>query len=89
MKDNKKKDLFEFSQGLLQRNAELLHQNFIEGYINDIISIQDEVEFKIQFNEFKNRVLNLKNATDKYREGCLDDIENNYIQEINQDLLNE
>ena len=89
MKDNKKKDLFEFSQGLLQRNAELLHQNFIEGFINDIISIQDEVEFKIQFNEFKNRVLNLKNATDKYREGCLDDIENNYIQEINQDLLNE
>jgi ariadne-1 len=87
MKDNQKKDLFEFSQGLLQRNVEMLHQNFIAGFINDMISIQDNVEFKIQFDVFKNRVLNLKNATDKYRESCLNDIENNFIDEINQKLL--
>ena len=65
----------------------MLHQNFIAGFINDMISIQDNVEFKIQFDVFKNRVLNLKNATDKYRESCLNDIENNYIDEINQKLL--
>ena len=47
------------------------------------------IEFKIQFDDiFRNRMLNLKNATDKYRESCLNDIENNYIEEINQDLLN-
>ncbi len=35
----KKIDLFEFSKDLLQRNVELLHQNFIAGFINDMISI--------------------------------------------------
>ena len=87
MKDNKKKDLFEFSQGLLQRNVEMLHQNFVAGFINDMISLENKIEFKIQFDIFKERVLNLKNATDKYRENCLNDIENNYFEDINQDLL--
>ena len=89
MKDNKKKSLFEFSQGLLQNNAENLHQIFITGFIDDIINMENETDFKVYFDNFREKVLNLKNATDKYRENCLNDIENNYIEDINQDLLNE
>jgi hypothetical protein len=65
----------------------MLHQNFVAGFINDMISLENKIEFKIQFDIFKERVLNLKNATDKYRENCLNDIENNYFEDINQDLL--
>jgi myo-inositol catabolism protein IolC len=41
------------------------------------------------FNEFKNKVLNLFSATNKYNENLLIEIENNYMNSIDENLLNE
>jgi ariadne-1 len=70
------KNLFEFSQSFLEKNANKLHQLLEETSINEIIS---EENFELSNNlliDFKNKIVNLNYATAKYRKNLLDDIEN-------------
>ena len=89
MKDNNKKPMFEFSQAYLERNADCLHQCLIGDIINDLLQIEIYDDFTKQFNDYRNRVLNLVNATNKYQSNLLMEIENNYLMDIDQDLLNQ
>ena len=81
--------MFEFSQAFLERNADNLHQNLIGNYINDLIQIDNYEEFTKNFTEYRNRVMNLLNATNKYHDNLLNEIENKYITSIDENLLNQ
>ena len=89
MKDDENKSMFEFSQAFLERNADNLHQNLIGNYINDLIQIDNYEEFTKNFTEYRNRVMNLLNATNKYHDNLLNEIENKYITSIDENLLNQ
>ena len=41
------------------------------------------------FIDFRNRVINLTNATLKYMNNLLNEIENKYVNDIDQKLLND
>ena len=89
LKDNKSKELFEFSQGYLEKNADTLHQLIEQDGINNILQHDDYEVWNKMFQDFRNRVLNLTNATVKYQGNLLLEIENNYANDIDQSLLNE
>ena len=56
---------------------------------NQLIQTENYEIFSQMFNEFKNKVLNLFSATNKYNENLLIEIENNYMNSIDENLLNE
>lgn len=89
MKDDKNKSMFEFSQSYLERYADNLHQCLIGDIFNQLIQTENYEIFSQMFNEFKNKVLNLFSATNKYNENLLIEIENNYMNSIDENLLNE
>lgn len=89
LKDNKSKKLFEFNQGFLEKNADNLHQLIEQEEINYILQ-RDEFElWNKMFKNFRNKVVNLTNATVKYQGNLLLEIENNYVNDIDQTLLKE
>ena len=89
LKDNKAKEFFEFSQGLLERNADNLHQLIEQDSLLNIIQSDEYSAWNKMFIEFKNKVINLTTATLKYMTNLLNEIENKYVNDINQNLLNE
>ena len=89
MKDDNNKPMFEFSQSYLERNADNLHQCLIGNSINELIQTDNYEEFTREFSEYRNRVLNLLNATNKYQENLLFEIENKYLMDIDQQLYNQ
>ena len=89
MKDDNNKSMFEFSQSYLERNADNLHQCLIGNSINELIQTDNYEEFTREFSEYRNRVLNLLNATNKYQENLLFEIENKYLMDIDQQLYNQ
>ena len=89
LKDNKAKEFFEFSQGLLERNADNLHQLIEQDSLANIIQHDDYDVWNKMFIDFRNRVINLTNATLKYMNNLLNEIENKYVNDIDQKLLND
>ena len=87
--DNKAKEFFEFSQGLLERNADNLHQLIEQDSLLNIIQNDEYSAWNKMFIKFKNKVINLTTATLKYMTNLLNEIENKYVNDINQNLLNE
>lgn len=83
------KEFFEFSQGLLERNADNLHQLIEYDTLTNIIQTDEFSVWNKMFIEFKNKVINLTTATLKYMTNLLTEIENKYVNDINQKLLNE
>ena len=87
MKDNEKKPYFEHEQGILQYWTEELHRILIGSQLNDIIQEESYNTFNELLKNFKNAVNNIIGSIQKYSKGLVDDIENNFIQEIDYNIL--
>jgi ariadne-1 len=89
MKDNDKKKYFEHEQGILQYWTEELHRHLIDDQLNLIIQEERYSSFTERFKEYKNSLNNIIGSIEKYSKGLVDDIENNFIGEIDYKLLDE
>ena len=88
MKDNEKKTYFEHLQGILQYWTEELHRHLIDSQLNNIIQEESYNTFNELFKNYKNSVNNIIGSIQKYSKGLVDEIENNFIIEIDNQLLN-
>lgn len=77
LKDGHQKKLFEFSQGYLERNSDQLHQMIEQDSLRNIVSEENYDIFTKNFSDFKNSIINLTQATIKYQNNLLNDIEIN------------
>ena len=66
-----------------------LHQLIEQDSLLNIIQNDEYSAWNKMFIEFKNKVINLTTATLKYMTNLLNEIENKYVNDINQNLLNE
>ena len=82
MKDNQKKDYFEHEQGILVYWTEELHRLLIDEHLNQIIQEENFSMFSDLLTKCKNTVNNIISSIEKYSKGLIDDIENNFISEI-------
>ena len=89
MKDNDKKDYFEHEQGILQYWTEELHRNLIDNKLSEIIKEDNFQNFSTTLKNFKNTLNNIITSIQKYSKGLIDDIENNFISEIDNKIYDE
>ena len=89
MKDSGKKPFFEHEQGILQYWTEELHRHLIDDQLNNIIQQEKFGDFTESFKNYKNSVNNIIGCIQKYSKGLTDDIENNFISEIDYKLLDQ
>lgn len=87
MKDDDAKKLFEYQQALLERNADQLHQMLEQNMINDILEIDNFMEFDKAFTEFRSNVTNFTSVILKYKDNLLQSIENDLSSHIDQNIL--
>lgn len=73
------RELFEHNQFLLDRDTDRLHGMMEGETIKKILAIENYEEFTKSFIDFKNNVINLLTAINKYRGNLLDDIENKML----------
>lgn len=88
MKDNQTKELFEYSQGLLESNTETLYKSLIDKSIVDIIDTDNYENFNDSLNRFRGEILCLIDIIDKFMKALNDEIESKFISNIDQNLLN-
>jgi hypothetical protein len=86
MKDDNAKTFFEFSQGLLERNADELNFYLEKGDLNTIIESDTYTVWNQMLTSFRSRVMNLAEVTLKYMDNLCKEIENKYHEHINYDL---
>ena len=89
MKDNEKKQYFEHEQGILQYWTEELHRYLIDDQLSMVIMEDNYTNFAEKLKNYKNSVNNIIESIEKYSKGLIDDIENNFISEIDYKLLDE
>ena len=89
MKDNEKKDYFEHEQGILQYWTEELHRHLIDEQLSEVIEEDNYITFTEKLRNYKNAVNNIIASIEKYSKGLIDDIENNFISEIDYKLLDD
>ena len=89
MKDNEKKQYFEHEQGILQYWTEELHRYLIDDQLSMVIMEDNYISFAEKLKNYKNSVNNIIESIGKYSKGLIDDIENNFIWEIDYKLLDE
>ena len=89
MKDNEKKPYFEHEQGILQYWTEELHRHLIDDQLYTVLEEDNYTSFAEKLKNYKNSVNNIIGSIEKYSKGLIDDIENNFISEIDYKLLDE
>ena len=89
MKDNDKKDYFEHEQGILQYWTEELHRSLIDDRLNRIIEVENFQAFNDLLRDYKNNINNIISSIQKYSKGLIDDIENNFISEIDYNIYDD
>ena len=87
--DNEKKQYFEHEQGILQYWTEELHRHLIDDQLNDIIQEEKYLSFTEKLKQYKNSVNNIIGCIQKYSKGLVDDIENNFLSEIDYKIFDE
>ena len=85
MKDGQQKKLFENSQEILESNTENLHNILIDEQLNNIIET-DEFDNNL-FNKYKKTIKTLIDVINKYMKLFIEEIENNYISELDYDII--
>ena len=83
LKDTQQKKIFENSQGLLEYNTENLYNLLISDRLNTFIE-SDSYEL---FEEYKSSVKNLTDIINKFRKSFLEDMENTFISDIDEGLI--
>ena len=89
MKDNDKKDYFEHKQGILQYWTEELHRNLLNNKLSEIIKEDNFQNFSLTLKDYKNTLNNIVSSIQKYSKSLIDDIENNFISEIDNKIYDE
>ena len=87
MKDTKNKELFEYSQGILEFNTESLHKLLIDENLNLLIEADNRDYFLSMFQTFKDNVNKKRDAIDKYRKALIEEIENKYICDLDSKII--
>ena len=89
MKDKNKKTLFEHEQGILQFLTEDLHRLLIDKSLNDIIETDNFEAHLEALKKYKNSITILMASIQKYSKNLIDEIENNFISEIDYKILDD
>ena len=79
---NASKKLFEHHQGILEQNADKIHGFLENTQIEALLCIDNLDEFNSNFKVFKNNIIDLYTATNKFCKNVLDSIENDLIAKI-------
>ena len=87
MRDCNNKKLFEHSQGILEFNAENLHKSLLDSSINFYIQTTRD-DFLKNFPKFKENVCQNITLIEKYRKSLLEEIENKYIDDLDNKIIN-
>jgi len=86
-KQKLEKSRFEYTQGMLERNADDLH-GLLEGTtMTNILALETFHEFKDEFYKFKNRVTDLYSVTNEFMRKSVDEIENEMMVYINYEKV--
>ena len=85
-KNTEQKKLFEDSQGKLEYNTENLHKFLIDGQLTLIIR-SESFDYRVLFTNYKISVINLIDTVNKYRNSFVEEIENKYISNIDNELI--
>ncbi|MCQ2821348.1 MAG: hypothetical protein MJ252_29150 [archaeon] len=88
LQNGPKKQFFEFSQGLLERNAEELNRLLEGDEIDKIISSTEFNEYDPMLNNFRSKIINLINTTLNYKDTLLQEIEDQYLEYIDNEVYN-
>ena len=81
------KALFEHNQSLLEGNANRLHELLENETMNNIMALDDFTDFNDEFKLFKNMIIDLYTATNKYNFNLMNSIENTMLGDIDYKLL--
>jgi 6-phosphogluconate dehydrogenase len=87
MLELKEKKFFEHRQSLLESNTDKLHELLENETITNIMAIYNFKEFLDEFTNFKNIIINLSAATDKYLTNLMTEIENGMMHLIDNTKL--
>ena len=87
MLELKEKKFFEHRQSLLESNTDRLHELLENETITNIMAIYNFKEFLDEFTNFKNIIINLSAATDKYLTNLMTEIENGMMHLIDNTKL--
>jgi len=84
----KEKKLYEHEQSLLETNADRLLELLENDTLNNILAINDYFEFSEEFKLFRNTIISLSSATERFLSNLMTEIENNMLYLVdNQKLL--
>ena len=83
------KTLFEHNQHLLDRDTDKLHGMMEGDMIRKILQTENYQEYNKSFTEFKNNVINLLSAINKYKENLLSEIENKMMDLVDYKFLHQ
>jgi len=81
LKDCTQTELFEYNQGMLEKNSDNLHK-LIDVDIAKILDITGYTEFKKAFEEFKIKAVNLTSASNRFQENLNKYVETDEMQEL-------
>lgn len=76
------KSLFEFHQGILEKNSDKIHGLLENVQIESLLSIDNLEEFNHNFNIFKNNIIDLYTATNKFCSNLITSVETNLMDKI-------
>ena len=79
----------EHEQGILQYWTEELHRLLIDEHLNLIIQEENFTRYTDLLTNYKNTINNIISSIQKYSKGLIDDIENNFISEIDYNIFDD
>lgn len=89
LSNKKEKDLFEHNQSLLEKNVNKLHELLENDTMNNIMALNDFDDFNHEFKVFRNSIIDLFTATNKFVTNLLTSIENNMLHLVDYSKMNQ
>jgi ariadne-1 len=89
LKEIPEKTLFEHTQSLLESNADKLHELMESDTIQNMLALLDWDDFMSEFKVFRNSIIDLYSATNKFIENLLNAIENQMLHLVDYKKMEE
>lgn len=87
--NNQEKDLFEHIQSLLEKNVNRLHELLENETMTTIMALRDFDDFNTEFLSFRNSIIDLYTATNKFVNNLLSSIENGMLHLVDYNRMKE
>lgn len=87
--NKKEKDLFEHIQSLLEKNVNRLHELLENETMTNIMALNDFEDFNHEFTNFRNSIIDLYSATNKFVTNLLSSIENGMLHLVDYSKMKE